>query len=135
MGITQSTRLRDLLATRQSNMVELLTAMVAAESPSHVPDSQQAVQKLIEAALTDHGFRVRRLAGKRTGGQLLAVPDWRVRGKPIQLLLGHCDTVWPLGTLEEMPVETRDGRLHGPGVYDMKAGLVQAIFAVGAVGL
>jgi len=51
----------------------------------------------------------------------------------VQLLVGHCDTVWPIGTLKEMPIRLKDGKLHGPGVYDMKAGLVQAIFAIEAV--
>jgi glutamate carboxypeptidase len=55
------------------------------------------------------------------------------RRRPAQLLLGHCDTVWPLGMLATMPVETRGGRLYGPGVYDMKAGLVQAVFALRAL--
>ena len=45
------------------------------------------------------------------------------------LLLGHFDTVWPIGTLAQMPVEIRDGRLHGPGTFDMKAGLAIAILA------
>src|SRR5688572_28400669 len=39
------------------------------------------------------------------------------------LLLGHFDTVWPIGTLERMPVLQKDGRLHGPGTFDMKAGI------------
>ena len=45
------------------------------------------------------------------------------------LLLGHFDTVWPIGTLTQMPVEIRDGCLHGPGTFDMKAGLAIAILA------
>ncbi len=57
----------------------------------------------------------------------------RRRGAPGQLLLGHCDTVWPLGSLERMPVGIHDGRLAGPGVYDMKGGLVQGIFALRAL--
>jgi glutamate carboxypeptidase len=54
--------------------------------------------------------------------------------RPAQLLLGHCDTVWPLGMLASMPVERRSGRLYGPGVYDMKGGLVQALYALRALG-
>jgi glutamate carboxypeptidase len=129
----QAKRLHDYLIHRQTDMVELLSAMVTAESPSHVPEAQRPVQDILTGALRDCGFRVRHVPGDRTGGQLFAVPDWRMRGRPIQLMLGHCDTVWPLGTLEKMPVDLREGRLHGPGVYDMKAGLVQAIFAVRAV--
>ena len=88
---------------------------------------------LFAQSLTESGFRCRRIRGRTSGGQLLAVPKNRDRRKPQQLILGHVDTVWPLGTLKTMPVESREGRLHGPGVYDMKAGLVQAIFALRAL--
>jgi glutamate carboxypeptidase len=64
---------------------------------------------------------------------MLAVPIGYRKHSPRQLLLGHCDTVWPHGTLEKMPVENRGGRLHGPGIYDMKGGLVQALFALTAL--
>jgi len=49
------------------------------------------------------------------------------------LILGHFDTVWDLGTLERMPIRELDGRLHGPGIYDMKASLVIAIHAMRAL--
>ena len=55
-------------------------------------------------------------------------------GKPGQILaLGHSDTVWPLGTLRTMPFRQAQGRLWGPGVFDMKAGLVFFIFAMRAL--
>src|SRR5262249_6041666 len=49
------------------------------------------------------------------------------------LILGHFDTVWPIGTLARMPLERRDGRLHGPGTFDMKAGIGIAMLAVRAL--
>ena len=49
------------------------------------------------------------------------------------LVLGHFDTVWPIGTLSRMPLERRDGRLHGPGIFDMKAGIAIAMMAVRAL--
>ncbi|MBT8210953.1 MAG: M20 family metallopeptidase, partial [Eudoraea sp.] len=57
----------------------------------------------------------------------------REANRPIQLLIGHCDTVWPTGTLEEMPLSYARGRMKGPGVYDMKAGLTQIFFALAAI--
>jgi glutamate carboxypeptidase len=72
---------------------------------------------------------VTRIPGQKTGGHLHA----RTAGasaKPAQLLLGHCDTVWPEGMLKEMPLLIDENVVRGPGVYDMKGGLVQMIFAL-----
>ncbi|HSF41836.1 MAG TPA: M20 family metallopeptidase [Thermoanaerobaculia bacterium] len=121
------------LRERRDEMGGLLRDLALLESPSLVPGSQEPVFSLLAAELTRSGYRVRRLPGKTSGGQIWAVPRERRRGRPAQLLLGHCDTVWPLGTLESMPVEIRDGRLSGPGVFDMKGGLVQGIFALRAL--
>ncbi len=121
------------LRARTEEMAALLLDLARLESPSLDAASQEPVFARLAAELEAAGFRVRRLSGRRTGGQLWAVPRDRQRGAPAQLLLGHCDTVWPRGTVERMPVEIRDGRLTGPGVYDMKAGLVQGIFALRAL--
>jgi glutamate carboxypeptidase len=128
-------QLRDYLHRRQGEMVELLASLVLAESPSTVPAAQQKVLQLLQVALETRNYRVRRIAGRRSGGHLLGMPKTRPRHQqtPMQLLLGHCDTVWELGTLETMPLQQRGGRLYGPGIYDMKAGLVQAIFALEAL--
>jgi glutamate carboxypeptidase len=72
-------------------------------------------------------------AGRRSGGHLYARPEWRGRRTPAQLLLRDCDAVWPLGTLAEMPVEVKDGVITGPGVYDIKGGLAQMVFALRAL--
>jgi glutamate carboxypeptidase len=64
---------------------------------------------------------------------LFAMPAKRPRFVPHQLVLGHCDTVWPIGTLESMPIKTDGGIFWGPGSYDMKAGLVQGLFALEAL--
>ncbi|MBW8878478.1 MAG: M20 family metallopeptidase [Acidobacteria bacterium] len=114
-------------------MAALLVDLARLESPSLDAASQEPVFARLAAELGAVGLRVRRLPGRQTGGQLWAVPRDRQRGVPAQLLLGHCDTVWPRGTVERMPVEVTDGRLTGPGVYDMKAGLVQGIFALRAL--
>ena len=78
-------------------------------------------------------MRVRHFPGKKTAGYLYARPQDRVRGQGFQMLIGHCDTVWPQGTLQNMPVQVDDQILKGPGVYDMKCGLVQILFALRAL--
>lgn len=117
-------------------MAALLRDLALLESPSHDAASQTPVFARLAAELEASGLRTRRLPGHpghHSGGQLWAVRQGRRRGAPAQLLLGHCDTVWPVGTLASMPAEIRDGHLTGPGVYDMKAGLVQGIFALRAL--
>ena len=121
------------LAAHQDEMVNLLSASASLESPSADPETQAPVFDLFEAQLREIGFRCRRLAGDSSGGQMLAIPSDPPSHTSRQLLLGHIDTVWPTGTLQKMPVESREGRLHGPGVYDMKGGLVQAIYALRAL--
>jgi glutamate carboxypeptidase len=115
-------------------MAALLGDLALLESPSVLPATQGPVLDRLAAELAAAGLAVRRFAGRTSGGQLLArLPRPERRGRPGQLLLGHCDTVWPLGSLAGMPVEVRDGRLHGPGVYDMKGGLVLGISALRAL--
>jgi len=114
----------------REGMLSLLKDLAYLESPSDVPESQEPVQALLARELDSLGFRVRKLPGEETGGSLLAIPKDRARGRPAQLLLGHCDTVWAQGTLETMPVIQEEGRLRGPGVFDMKAGLTQMIVAL-----
>jgi glutamate carboxypeptidase len=111
-------------------MAALLRDLAGIESPSLDRATQEPVFARLAGELAASGMRSRRLPGKTSGGQLWAVRRQRQRGAPAQLLLGHCDTVWPVGTLATMPAEIRDGLLHGPGVYDMKGGLVQGIFAL-----
>lgn len=107
-----------------------LSELVLAESPTDVPAAQGPVQDLVADALSDVGFDVRRISGESTGGHLYARPARRSRGMPSQLLVGHTDTVWPLGTLDDMPLLLENGKLKGPGVFDMKAGLAQIVFAL-----
>ncbi|MCB1935228.1 MAG: M20 family metallopeptidase [Nitrosomonas sp.] len=127
---------REMLAwfqQHQEEMVDFIRHLVNLESPSDVPASQQAVFDCLNQELVKLNYRVIRLSGKQSGGHLFASPVKRFKNRPIQLLLGHCDTVWPLGTIDNMPLEYKDGMLHGPGIYDMKTGLAQIIFVLKAL--
>ncbi len=117
------------LRERQGQMVALLERLTLEESPSAEPNRQGRVLDLLWAPLAGCGYSVRRV-----GNHLYARSPERGRRRA-QLLLGHCDTVWPLGTTKEMPVGSEGGIVRGPGVYDMKAGLVQMVFALGAISV
>ncbi len=133
MALPEAEGLRDYFAENHQRMIDFLQRLVLAESPSTRPEAQQEVLATLYGALSELGYRVRIIPGHKTGGHLYARPAERRRGRPYQLLLGHCDTVWPLGTLKEMPLRISEGRMSGPGVYDMKAGLVQTIWALKAI--
>src|ERR1019366_7938209 len=78
--------------------------------------------------------RVKTFPGGRFGRHMVAEMTLPGRRKSGQILaLGHSDTVWPLGTLRSMPFREADGRLWGPGVLDMKAGIAFFIFAARAL--
>ena len=126
-------RILDYLDGHRAEMAALLERLVLCESPSGDRASLLRVMGLLSEAFSERGFRPRIIAGKESGGMLLAMPDRRPRHRPHQLLLGHCDTVWPIGTLETMPAKTEDGTFWGPGSYDMKAGLTQGLFAIEAL--
>jgi glutamate carboxypeptidase len=120
----------DHVAEQRDEMVALLTELVDLESPSHDAGAQVAVRHRIDDQLRAAGMRTRVVRGHGVGDHLLARPSTRRRGMPVQLTLGHIDTVWPLGTAARRPAEVTDGRLSGPGSFDMKAGLVQLVFAL-----
>ncbi|MEZ5933058.1 MAG: M20 family metallopeptidase [Alphaproteobacteria bacterium] len=123
----------DYLISRKADFVAFLRKLTLAESPSVVPSAQEPLQRIIAERLQDLGFRTLALAGRHHGGNLYARPKRPMRGKPAQLLLGHYDTVWPIGTLKNMPFEAEDNVVRGPGVYDMKGGITQIMFALDAI--
>lgn len=133
MGDRDASRVLAWLTEQESAMCELLAQLARAESPSLAPGAQREAFSLLGEAFAALGFAVRRVPGRGAGDHLLAHPRDRLRAHPFQLLVGHLDTVWPLGTLEQMPVRVVDGRLYGPGVFDMKGGLVQMLFALRAL--
>src|SRR5947209_1147119 len=109
---------------KQREMVESIREMVECESPT---DNAPAVNRFVDLlANRVETPAVKRLPGGRFGNHLRC--EFRLSGlKPSSgqiLVLAHSDTVWPLGTLAEMPFREEAGRLWGPGVLDMKSGIV-----------
>jgi len=124
--------MRALLAgarKKEQELIDLTRALVAVESPS---DNKAMVDRCMTLAAEEvkaRGGRVK-LHQQKSHGNLLEA-RFGPRGKNGRiLLLGHLDTVWPVGTLKSMPWRIRDGRLWGPGVLDMKAGASMALVAL-----
>ena len=103
-------------------MIALLSELVLMETPSTDAAAQQPILQRLAAEFAARGMHTITVPGRNSGGHLYAAPRPRVKRRPVQLLLGHCDTVWPTGTLETMPLKQESDRIHGPGIYDMKAG-------------
>jgi len=126
--------MRALLAgarRKESALVELTRKLVLCESPSDSKDAIDACVALVADEIGALGGKVR-LHRQRQHGDVLEArfgPRKRKSMKPV-LLLGHLDTVWPVGTLRTMPCRVADGRLWGPGTLDMKAGVAMALTAI-----
>jgi glutamate carboxypeptidase len=124
-----NTPLLDGLRARQTEMVAATRALVEVESPSSDLDALRRCADVC-AAIGQNITGVSADVQINDGRPLLR---WRFGDAPRLLLLGHFDTVWPMGTLQRLPFTERDGRLTGPGVFDMKAGIVQGFFALAAL--
>ena len=129
--------MRALLAgarRKEPALLELTRRLVRVESPSDNKAGVDACGALAAAHAKGLGGRVKvhRSAAAEGFGDVLEVGFGRRAGgaEGRVLLLGHLDTVWPLGTLKQMPCRVGEGRLWGPGALDMKAGVAMAFTAI-----
>ena len=128
--------MRALLAgarRKQASLIAFTRQLVLVESPSDNKAAVDACLALAAARGKELGARVKihRQTGFANVLELRFGPRAKNKdtARPI-LLLGHLDTVWPLGTLQTMPCRLRAGRLWGPGTLDMKAGVAMAFTAI-----
>jgi glutamate carboxypeptidase len=123
-------RILDHVRGRQSAIVAFIRELVECESPTDTPEAVNRCIDLIADAAAPF-VRAKTVPGGRFGKHLLCEMQLPGRRKSGQVLaLGHADTVWQMGTLAAMPFREADGRLWGPGVLDMKAGIAFFLFAV-----
>ena len=127
--------MRALLAgarRKEPALLDLIRQLVRAESPSGDKAAVDACIAIAAAQARALGGRVK-LHRQREFGDLLEArfgPKSKAGAAKRFLLLGHLDTVWPLGTLKTMPCRLNEGRLWGPGTLDMKAGVAMALTAI-----
>jgi glutamate carboxypeptidase len=128
-----ATQKADLLAWCQHEqrwLRETIESLVRLESPSTDKPAVDRCGAELATRLKAIGGRVERIAQKDRGDHIRA--GFGVGNRQV-LLLGHFDTVWPVGQLQRMPVREEDGRLYGPGIFDMKAGIATGMLAVRAL--
>lgn len=121
-------RLHEAFRNRLETFVEHLRTLAGMESPSRDKPALDGVADHLIREWSATGLNVTRLRNGR-GGDHVQV-DWPPPDQQAErpwLVLGHFDTVWPMGTLETMPLRRDGDRLFGPGTYDMKASLVMAL--------
>src|SRR6266446_6149030 len=128
-----SAALLRLLKPRLPQMLSVLRTFVLAESPSLEKSPADRCCAIIAAEWRKQGARVQRLAQKHRGDHLRIT--WPPQSRPAGqlLVLGHYDTVYATGALAKMPFRLSAGKAYGPGTFDMKAGIVQALFALQAL--
>ena len=121
--------LLEFCRAQQASLRATVETLVRLESPSTDKAAVDRCGAVIARMLAEMGATVTVLPQAARGDHIRA----EFAGGPRQvLLLGHFDTVWDVGQIERMPVRVEDGRLHGPGVYDMKASIAVAMLAVRA---
>jgi len=122
------------LRTREAAMTQLLGKFVRAESPSLDKPAVDRFGKMVAAGWRRRAAKVTILRQGERGDHIRV--EWNPRGNRAKgqiLVLGHLDTVYEAGTLAKMPFRLSRGRAYGPGAFDMKGGLVIALFAVDAL--
>jgi glutamate carboxypeptidase len=136
--VTTRAELRRFVGSSTGEMLADLEQLVGIETPSDDPTALAAgadwVLEWIERRLGPPTMSRREPGGPHGDTLVLTYPGTGggTAAGPV-CLLGHYDTVWPLGTLGSMPFEVSGDVLRGPGVFDMKAGLVQAVWALRAL--
>jgi glutamate carboxypeptidase len=120
-----------LLKPHLPQMLATLCQFVEAESPSLEKAPANACCGVIAEEWRKRGLTVERIAQKERGDHLRII-YWPSKSRPAGqlLVLGHYDTVYSSGTLQQMPFRVSAGKAYGPGIFDMKAGIVQALYAL-----
>ncbi len=117
---------------RRQQMVATIGQIVEMESPSDDKPSVDRLAEFLAARFEERGGKAKLHRAKDFGDHLQVEFSGLSKTRPV-LLLGHYDTVWPLGTLQKIPCKANDVLMSGPGVLDMKAGIALMLYTIEAL--
>jgi glutamate carboxypeptidase len=120
------------LEERRDMSAALVAEFAECESPSDQPEALREMATLLATKLGAVGFECPHFSPDTPDERCLVARMGPARDS-FQLIVGHIDTVWPLGTTGQMPVSIHNGVVRGPGVFDMKGGLAQLVMALSAL--
>jgi glutamate carboxypeptidase len=132
---TTEQQITDWLAAQKPAMLKMIEEMVNTDSGSYNKPGIDAVGAIVSRFMAEHGIRVQTVAQQKHGDCLRAIgraPSAAPSNRGNIVLMGHRDTVFPDGEAARRPFSISNGRAHGPGVADMKAGLVMNAFVLAA---
>ncbi len=119
------------LQQHQDEFLHMLRKFVELESPSHEDkEASDRCSRFLEKAFSGLGFRIERIRQDTCGDHICGEIG---TGERSALILGHYDTVYPIGTIKTMPYKVQNRKAYGPGILDMKGGIIMSYFALKAL--
>src|SRR5438477_11407654 len=133
-SIAHPQSLVQFLTPQLPNMLRTLESFVCCESPSTEKAAADRCARVIAEEWRKRAVQIRFVEQKHRGPHLrISYPQSKAKIRSQLLVLGHYDTVYASGTLPKMPFRIRGSKAFGPGIFDMKTGIVQALFAIDAI--
>jgi len=123
----------EFFLSRQLETIQLIRNLVESETPSGDVARIAVMVEHLAALLRELDAKIEIFATSNGSSLYARFAEGDVESDKPLLIVGHCDTVWPLGTIVERPFKIEDGRMYGPGVFDMKSGLVVMLEALRAI--
>lgn len=137
MPVPPIDRIRDIAEANYDGFMDALERMVNVDCGSFTPEGVNEIAGMCEERFESHGWSVERVRHRPAGGESqlgdLVIGRLTGNGGPRVLMIGHTDTVFDPGTVAERPFRVEEDRAFGPGVSDMKGGLLTGFFAVEAL--
>ncbi|WP_267905350.1 M20/M25/M40 family metallo-hydrolase [Limosilactobacillus agrestis] len=124
-------KIQQYLLDHQDEMIALTKQLVNIDSPSYHLAGIQQIMRILESRMNALGMTTYQLESEKPGTVLVGQLAGKESGAPV-ILSGHIDTVFPVGTAQQRPFKIAGDKMTGPGIFDMKPGIVIGLYAIQA---